>query len=73
MANPLGDRYAEVLLERISSDMHPSVTQMNLLESVASDELLVAYILHLVERIENDPNPSISLMRRVQRLVTSFC
>jgi hypothetical protein len=72
VANPLRDRFAETLFERILSDRHPSTTQMNMLESVASDRLLVAYILHLMERIENDPNPSIPLMLRVQRLVAAF-
>lgn len=72
MANPLQERYAEVLLTRISSDEHPSATHMNMFESVASDRARVAYVLHLLERIENDPNPSITMMRRVERLVASF-
>ena len=72
MANPLRERYAEALLARISSDRHPSATHMALFESVASDRMLVAYVLHLMERIEDDPNPSIPMMRRVQRLIEQF-
>ena len=72
MANPLQERYAEVLLARISSDKHPSTTHMAMFESVASDRAMVAYILHLLERLENDPNPSIPMMRRVERLIASF-
>jgi hypothetical protein len=72
VANPLRERYAEVLLERISSDQHPSATHMALFESVASDRMLVAYVLHLMQRIEDDPNPSIPMMRRVQRLIEQF-
>jgi hypothetical protein len=45
---------------------------MAILESVASREMLVVYLLHLMERIENDPNPSIPMMRRVQRLIAQF-
>jgi hypothetical protein len=72
VANPLQDRYAEMLLKKISSDRHPSATHMNMLEAVASDRLLVAYILALMQRIEDDPNPSIPLMRRVERLIALF-
>jgi hypothetical protein len=72
VANPLRERYAAVLLARISSDKHPSAEHMALLESVADDRTLVAYILHLLKKIENDPNPSIPMMRRVQRLIDRF-
>jgi hypothetical protein len=72
VANPLQERYAEVLLDRIRSDNHPSVTHMDLFESVAPPRQLVEYILVLLERIENDQNPSISMMRRVQGLISAF-
>jgi hypothetical protein len=72
VANPLRERYAEMLLARIRSDKHPSATHMALLESVASDRMLVVYILALMEKIENDPNPSIPMMRRVQGLIERF-
>ena len=72
MANPLQERYAQVLLARISSDEHPSATHMAMFESVASERALVAYTLHLLDRIEKDPNPSITMMRRVERLIASF-
>ena len=70
--NRLQERFAEVLLDKIANDRHPSVTQMNMFESVATPELLVSYILVLVHRIEQDPRPSISLEHRVHRLVTSL-
>ena len=70
LANPLQDRYAEVLLEKISSDRYPSTTHMDMLDSVATGESLVAYIMHLLERIEEEPHPSIPMMQRVQRLIT---
>lgn len=72
MANPLEERFAELLLERIRSDEHPSATHMNMFESIAPPRQLVEYILHLMEKIENDRNPSISLMRRVQKLISGF-
>ena len=72
MANPLQERYAEVLLDRIRNDKHPSGTHMDLFESVAPPRLLVQYILHLMGRIEDDSHPSIPMTRRVLRLIQEF-
>ena len=72
MANPLQERYAEVLLERIRGEAHPSITHMDMFESVAPPKQLVEYILYLMELIENEQNPSISTMRRVQGLIAGF-
>ena len=72
MANPLQDRFGEVLLARIASDKYPSSTHMSMLEATASDRVLVMYLLHLMERIEEEPNPSIPMMRRVQNLISRF-
>jgi hypothetical protein len=70
--NELHERYAEVLLERIRSDKHPSVTHMNLLEAVAPPRQLAEYTLHLMEKIESERHPSISMMYRVQKLISRF-
>jgi len=72
VANPLQERYAEVLLERIRSDRHPSITHMDMFESIAPPKQLVEYILYLLELIENEQNPSISTMRRAQGLIAGF-
>ena len=72
VANPLQERYAEVLLDRIRSDKHPSGTHMDLFESIAPPRQLVEYILYLIETIENDRNPSIPMMRRLQGLISQF-
>lgn len=72
MANQLQDRYAEMLLEKISRDTYPSTTHMDMLEAVATQRQLLAYVLHLMERIQEEPHPSISMMQRVQRLVAQF-
>jgi hypothetical protein len=72
VANPLQEQFAEVLLERISSDPHPSTTHMDMFESVAPPQQRVQYILLLLGRIEGEPNPSIPIMRRVQRLIMEF-
>ena len=72
LANPLQERYAEVLLDKIRGDRHPSVTHMDLFESVAPPRQLAEYILHLLETIENDQYPSIPTMRRVQAAISRF-
>jgi hypothetical protein len=72
VANPLQERYAEVLLDRIRSDKHPSATHMDLLESIAPPRQLAEYLLFLMETIENDEHPSIPMMQRVQGLVSGF-
>ena len=72
MANPLQERFAEVLLDRISSDKHPSITLMDMFESIAPPRHLALYVLHLTERIENEKYPSIPMMQRVIRLIPEF-
>ncbi|HEX5780870.1 MAG TPA: hypothetical protein VFX80_03055 [Solirubrobacteraceae bacterium] len=72
MANPIEERFAEVLLERIRNDQYPSTTHMSMLEATASDRVLAEYILHLMERIEAEQHPSTSMMQRVQRLAAQY-
>jgi hypothetical protein len=72
VANPLQERLAEVLLDRISRDNFPSSTYMDIFESIAPRRLLAVYILLLLDRIENEMNPSIPMMQRVQKLIGEF-
>ena len=72
MANPLQETFAEVLLDRIRQDVHPSVTQMDMFESIAPPRQMGAYLAHLMERIEAEPFPSTSMMQRVQAIVMRF-
>jgi hypothetical protein len=72
VANPLQERFAETLLDRIRRDQHPSVTQMDMLESVAPPSVMVEFVLDLMQRIEDDPRPSIPLMHRAKRLIEGF-
>jgi hypothetical protein len=72
VANPLADRFAEMLLERISSDPYPSNTHMDMLEAIASPQMRVLFILHLMDRFEDETYPSIPMMQRAQRLIAGF-
>ena len=72
MANPIQERFAQVLLERIRNDRYPSSTQMSMLEASASPEVLAEYLVHLMDRIAEEPHPSISMMQRVQNVAARF-
>jgi hypothetical protein len=72
VANPLQERYAEMLLDRIRSEEHPSATHMDMLEAIATPRVLAEYAIHLMEKIGEDAYPSIPMMQRVQRVIAQF-
>ena len=72
MANPLAEQWGETLLDKISRDVYPSTTQMDMLEAIATPRVRLLFIFHLMERLEEDEYPSIPMMQRVQRLILSF-
>jgi hypothetical protein len=72
MANPVADHFAEILLDRISKDPHPSTTQMNMLEAVASPRMRLRYVLHLMDRVSAETFPSTSMLQRIQRISAEF-
>ena len=72
MTNALQARYGELLLAHIRATRYPSVTHMDMLEQIATPQLLVEYTLHLLERIEADRYPSIPMMERLERLVARW-
>jgi hypothetical protein len=72
MANKLQEYYGELLLERIRAERYPSVTYMDMLEEIATPQMMVEYTMHLFERIESETYPSPPMMKRVQRLVARW-
>ena len=72
MANPVAEHFAETLLERISKDAHPSTTQMDMLEAIASPEVRLRYVAHLMDRISAETYPSTSMLQRIQRVSSAF-
>ena len=72
MANALREQFAEVLLDRIRSDMYPSTTQMDILEAAAPPRQRAEFAIHLLERIQEEQYPSTSMLLRAQRLAESF-
>jgi hypothetical protein len=69
MTNVLQERFGELLLDHIRDARYPSVKHMDMLEAIATPQVLMEYTLHLFERIEADTYPSIPMMERVQGLV----
>ena len=72
MANALQEQFAETLLNKIREDQYPSVTQMDMLESLGSPRATVQFVLDLMQRIEAEPYPSIPMMQRAIRLMQQF-
>jgi hypothetical protein len=72
VANPLAEQLGEVLLDKITRDVYPSNTQMDMLEEIATPRVRVLFIFHLMERIQEDVYPSIPMMQRARRLIMSF-
>ena len=54
-----------MLLDKISGNIYPNGTHMNLLEAIAPPRVLVQFNFHLMERIEEDEYPSIPMMQRL--------
>ncbi len=62
---------AEVLLDRVRADAHPSIHQMDMLERMLPRERLPEYLAILTEKVKNDPYPSTEMLERVERLSKS--
>lgn len=60
--------FANFLMEKIRQDKHPSVTQMDLLESMIPPSLTRKYFEVLLEKVAVDSWPSNSQLARLHRL-----
>jgi hypothetical protein len=72
VANALQEQFAETLLNKIRQDQYPSVTQMDMLESLGSPRVTLEFVVDLMQRIEAEPHPSIPMMQRAIRLMQQF-
>jgi len=62
---------ANLLLQRIRQDKYPSVTHMQLLESMIPRPLVREYLNILLEKVLMDSQPSIPMLRRIVRVAQS--
>jgi hypothetical protein len=56
----------EVLLEKVREDPFPSVTMLNMLESMLQEDDVEAYTAVLMDKIREVDFPSIDQLRRLQ-------
>lgn len=66
------DRYLEMLMARLREDTYPSVTQMDLVESLLPPHEMDTYLDILLDKVEGDRYPSVSMLGRIQRLVAQL-
>jgi hypothetical protein len=60
----------DLLLEKIASDRHPSVTMMNLVEELLAPDDVPAYAAVLMDKVQTETYPSISMLRRLMALTS---
>jgi hypothetical protein len=73
-AQTLRRRIADSLLDKIKEEQYPSVTMMNRVESVISNdrEELSDYAEVLLEKVEESRFPSIDMLKRLDRLAAQL-
>lgn len=67
--NDLRSDLVHALLDRVQQERFPSVTMLDMIESLLEPEDLPDYVQHLIDLVNADPYPSIDMLRRIQRLV----
>jgi hypothetical protein len=56
----------QVLLEKVEGDRFPSVTMLDMIETILRPEDVERYTSMLLDKIRDDQFPSLDLLRRVQ-------
>jgi hypothetical protein len=59
---------AQAVLDKLRTDAHPSITQMDLVEGMLPPELFPQYLAILTDKVQKDPYPSTEVLERLQRL-----
>lgn len=58
----------EVLLQKVATDQYPSVTMLDLIESLLRPEEVPIYVEILLEQVRDETYPSIPMLRRIAAL-----
>jgi uncharacterized protein (UPF0147 family) len=58
----------QALLQQVEEDQYPSVTMLDMLEELMTDEEIPAYAQALLTRVRSDRFPSIPMLQRLQKL-----
>lgn len=66
------DRYIQLLLEHIENDKYPSLTHLDLVESLLPPKSMDEYLDILISKLETENYPSLAMLQRVQRLTAQL-
>lgn len=67
--NDVRSSLLQVLLDKVDAEPYPSVTMLNIIESLLQPDEVPDYVEHLVDRVRADNFPSIDMLRRIQQFV----
>lgn len=67
--NDLRSTLVQGLLDRIEAEPYPSVTMLDMIESLLAPEELPEYVQLLMDRVNADQYPSIDMLNRIRRFV----
>jgi hypothetical protein len=58
----------DMLLQRVQEDRYPSVTMLNMAETLLRPEEVPLYVDLLIQRVREDTYPSIPMLKRIAAL-----
>lgn len=67
--NDLRSTLVQELLHRIEAEPYPSVTMLDMTESLLASDELPEYVHLLMDRVHADVYPSIDMLNRIRRFV----
>jgi hypothetical protein len=59
-----------LLLQKIASDRHPSITMMNFVEELLGPDEVPAYAGVLMDKVKSETYPSMSMIHRLMALTS---
>lgn len=62
------EQLIRLLVEKIESDRHPSVAQMNMVESLLSPQEIPVYARILMDKMRDETYPDLMMMKRISDL-----
>jgi hypothetical protein len=54
-----------MLIQKIATDRHPSVTMMNIVEELLTPDDVPAYAAVLMDKVKTEKYPSVAMIRRL--------
>ncbi|HEY0474585.1 MAG TPA: hypothetical protein VGD34_23095 [Kribbella sp.] len=60
----------EALIEKVADDQYPSITMLNIVESLLQPDEVPAYVEVLLQQVRQEKYPSIPMLRRIAALAS---